>query len=194
MSRLLDQHINVLCREHTRRSTTPEGDVYGVETALLVQLTQAVASDRGRGSVAGRSVTGSPVDLGALTLLQDITRTVDEAWPYRGDPGMVRVPVWHRLTAWAANTLDPVDVAELTEQAGQWVDQIRRHLEPPIKVTLNGACPDCGHTHVVTIDDDGQAIHNPTLVAHQDHAACQVCEAEWWGPAMHDLAHHLRHA
>ena len=192
MTRLLDEHIQVLTAEHHRRIITPDGPVFRVETALLESLRGAVTNGQEAGQVRGGGRAGAPLDLTALSLWQDVETTVGAWWrEHCHTAGVVRVPVGNKLRAVVANVTEPVVVVRIQEQCEQWIDHIRALLEPPITMALSGACPECGHTHVSLDSDDGQVVYRAALTAYQDHAVCAACEAEWWGAQMHTLSHRI---
>lgn len=195
MTRLLDELVSELVRDHPRRTTTVEGDVYGTEPGLLVTLAGAVENGGERSRAGGGgTVAGAPCDLTALALLEDITRVVDNGWTYAGDPSMVRVPVTAKLNAWAANTTEVMAEASLTAWCQQWVGQIRDYLEPKVRLTLDGDCPACGNTHV-RVEQDGETVYRAALTAYETHAECAACLTQWHGGEMFTLSDHVnRHA
>lgn len=192
MTRLLDEHIQVLTAEHHRRIITTDGPAFRVETGLLESLRGAVTNGQESGGARGGSRAGAPLDLTALSLWQGVESTVGAWWREHCDTaGVLRAPVGNQLRSVAANVTDPVVVVRIQEQCEQWIDRIRALLEPPITMALSGACPECGHTHVSIDSDDGQVVYRAALTAYPDHAVCAACEAEWWGAQMHTLAHRI---
>lgn len=183
----LSETAHELTHQHTRRTTTEDGDVYGVEPPLLDILRDCVASSgSGRGGGASNR-TASPADLGALDLLEEITRIVDTCWPGNGDPAYVRVPTTSKLNAWVVHTTDPVAEGVLLDLCQRWVSRIREHIEPTKRRPIpNVACPACGWDRTVTEDDDG-FTYRPALVAYPEaqppRVVCTVesCSGEWAG-------------
>ena len=192
MTRLLDEHIQVLTAEHHRRIITPEGPVFRVETALLESLRGVVTNGRESGGVRGGPRAGAPLDLNALSLWQGIETTVGAWWREHCDTaGVVRVPVGNKLRAVAANVTEPATVVGVQEQCDQWITRIRALLEPPVTMALSGACPECGATHIQVDDDEGRPAYRAALIAYPDHAVCQACEVEWHREKMYILAHRI---
>lgn len=198
MSELVET-AGLLTREHTRRTTTEDGEVYGTEPALLDILRGLVTpSGAGNGgSDGGGSGGGSrpPISLDALDLWQSITRIVDTCWPGNGDAAYVRVPLAIKLNAWVVHTTDPAAEATLLTLCRRWVVQIREAIEPSKRMPLTGACPVCDKTHVELIDEEGLAKYKTALWAYPDavpvYAQCMVCEARWENGQLHDLGAHL---
>lgn len=186
---LLSEAAALLTREHPRMTVTGDGEtVYATEPALLDLLAGCTASDTGRGTAAGVARTGSPVDLGALDLLTEITRTIDAHWPGAGDKAHVRVPHTRKLNAWVTATADPMAEADLYVLVQSWVHRIRELIEPTKRVPVPGvACPTCGWERTAT-EQDGEWTYRPALVAYPAEQPVRVvctvetCSAEWTGP------------
>lgn len=194
MTSLLQDHIHVLTRDHMRRTLAPEGTIYATERPLLSVLRGVVGngSDRGKKGSKGRG-SSAPVDLTALALWQDITTTA-AAWHRRHcTPGPGAEPeLAVKLQEVTAADLTPAESVLIQEQLETWINRIRGHLEPPVRLTLQGECPECGNGHISEDTDDGQVVFNPALVAYETHAECRACGATWAGPDMHVLADRLR--
>lgn len=170
----LSETAHELTHTHKRRTTTEDGDVWGDEPALLDILAGCVASDSGRGSASGVARTGSPVDLGALDLWAEITRIIDTCWPGNGDPAYVRVPATIKLNAWVVHTTDPVAEGALLDLCRQWVARIRETIEPTRRMPLAGVeCPVCGWDRF-PVEQDGEWVYRPTLVAYPEAQPVRV--------------------
>ena len=196
MSALLDDHVHVLTRDHMRRTITAEGPIYATERALLDVLRGMVGNggDRGKKGSKGRR-SSAPVDLTALALWQSVSATVD-AW-HRDHCGRAAGPepdTATKLQEVTSAALTPSEAAQIQEQLETWIGRLRAHLEPPVRLTLTGDCPECGNGHISEEADDGQVVFNPALVAYETHAECRACTTTWVGKDMHVLAACLRTA
>ena len=190
MTQLLRDVIHVLTKPHLRRTTNTEGEtIYGEEPALLDILEDCVASDSGKGSASGVARTGSPVDLGALDLVQEVKRATQEHWPVQG---LLKAPLRLRVNAWYANTHEPNEALRMYETVFRWAEQIREMIEPTKKVQMRGVtCTECHCTHVEKPGEDG-VTYSPAITVYPDanpvYATCGVCAHEWSGKEIHELA------
>lgn len=184
----LSSAVEVLTRPHMHTLTGGTME-QGVEEALLVTLGKAVASTSGKGSAAGGTRTGSPVDLGAMTLLDSIAAVVHANVPSAHDPIARCRPVSARLISWAEQAAgDPTEEDILLEHCRRWIYDIRRYLEPPKEVPLRGvACSNCGVFEVYSRDEDGDVVAVPALTAYASESpvrvTCGACETSWEGEA-----------
>lgn len=186
----LSKAVERLARPHWHT----DGPRAGMEEALLVTLERAVASTGGKGSAAGVSRTGSPVDLGALDLLDEIISVLREHVPNADLPRVRALPVARRLILWTEATAGQEDAElELLDYCYGWERAIRRHLEPPKEIPLKGvACLECKKDSVVVLDPDGGRVNRPILTAYASQTpvrvTCAVCETEWEGDSIEALA------
>lgn len=185
----LSQAIHELTQTHPRK----HGELAGVEPGLLHLLERAIASSSGRGSAAGAARTGSPVDVSALTLWQQINDVVGEHWPGHGDLMLAPMPLTSRLVLWAANLSGTEDEVHLLEMAMYWRKRIYDLLEPPVRVPLRGVtCPACHQSsYRHEAPEDGGYAHSPVLLVHLSEtpvrAECLHCGSEWLGGELRDL-------
>lgn len=183
MPATLSDLIHTLTQPHLRRA----GENIAHEDALLDILEDCVASTTSS-KAGGGGGRGTPVDLGALDLAATIRGTIDEHHPLNG---LQKAPLRYRLNAWYANTWDPNKALMLHEHAAQWVYQIRELIEPTKRVPLRGiACPECHNTHLEKVGEE--TTYNPAITVYPDanpvYAQCGVCENEWSGKKIHELA------
>lgn len=181
----LSKAVETLARPHTCNSTETTNS--GVEQALLLTLEQAVASTSGRGSAAGGTRTGSPVDLGAMVLRDAIAGIIHDNIPSQHDPIARCRPLSRRLITWAETIAgDPTEEDILLMYCETWIHDIRRHLEPPKEVPLRGVpCPRCKVAQVAQEAVDGGTVYVPILTAYASESPlrveCTVCGGEWLG-------------
>lgn len=192
MTRTLADLVHVLARPHVQSN----GDRIAYAEPLLDTLHSLIApSAAGNGSSdGGGSSTKSrpPINLDAMSLWQDIAGKIDREWPYAGHPSTVKVPTTKKLQAWFNSAAQPQDALYLYELCVKWEARILEALNPTKKMPLSGACPECDHTHVETLDEDGKPKYNPALIAFPGavpvYAKCQVCEHRWDHEELHELA------
>lgn len=176
----LSQAAQVLLAEHFH--TSPVGT--GIEDPLLMLLERAVASSTS-GAPGGGTGTGSPVNVEALALWDEISGVVNEHWPYRGMLDFKDTPLSARLEMWVISVPDSYAV-HLLEMCNYWVYRIRELLDPSRHVTLRGeSCPECKCVRFPSPDPDGGVVLNPPLVAHLSEPVlrieCRACSAQWTG-------------
>lgn len=186
----LSKAVERLARPHWHL----DGVRSGMEEALLVTLERAVASTGGKGSASGVSRTGSPVDLGALSLLDEIVAVLRDNVPGAETPRVRALPVARRLILWTESAAGQED-AELVllDYCHTWEAAIRRHLEPPKEIPLKGVtCPVCKSATVAVQDPDGDRVIRPILTAYASESpvrvGCCVCETQWEGNSIQLLA------
>lgn len=179
----LSKAVETLARPHPH--TSGAGD----EEALLVTLARAVASTSGKGSAAGVSRTGAPLDLGALVILDRVTAVIHDAVP-----GTRGLPLPERLIRWCqAVAGDPEEEEFLLTNCLDWEESIRRMLEPPKEIPLREVyCPECKVAHVIEIDPDGEHVYRPVMTAYASESPlrveCVLCGQEWFGFDVEALA------
>ena len=182
----LSAAVEVLTRPHMHTLTGGTME-QGVEEALLITLGKAVASTSGKGSASGGTRTGSPVDLGAMVLLDRIAAVVHANIPSAHDPIARCRPVASRLMSWAEQAAgDPTEEDILLNYCRGWIYDIRRYLEPPKEVPLRGvACSGCGVFEIWDRDEDGDAVALPALTAYASETpvrvGCAACGESWEG-------------
>lgn len=179
---IFSQTVGQLTHAHKR---TKDG-LTGVEPALLHMLEQAIASDSGKGTAAGVSRTGAPLDVGALHLRDTIAAVVAEHWPGHGVVDRQGTPLIARLVEWATEVAGTANEQHLQELCSWWVRDIRQHLEPQRPIPLRGtACLQCKAVTIPTQDEDGGTVLQPALQAHVHTAPVQVeciaCGTNWSG-------------
>lgn len=178
--------LSVAAEQLTRGHKHTKGGHTGVEPALLDMLEEAIASDSGRGTAAGVSRTGSPLNVGALHLWDSISTVVAEHWPGHGVLARHGTPLVQRLTEWVQEVAGTDSEPHLLEMCLWWAAQIRQQLEPVHPVPLrNTACLQCKAVTIPTQDEDGGTVLQPALLAHA-HAApvmveCIGCGTTWSG-------------
>lgn len=178
--------LSVATEQLTRGHKHTKDGHTGIEPPLLQMLEQAIASDSGRGTAAGVSRTGSPLNVGALHLWDSISTVVAEHWPGHGVLAMHKTPLIDRLIAWVQEVAGTDSEPHLLEMCQWWAGQIRQQLEPVNPVPLrNTACLQCKAVTIPTQDEDGGTVLQPALLAHA-HAApvvveCIGCGTTWSG-------------
>lgn len=176
----LSQVVSRLTREHHHT----DGERAGTERPLLATLALAVASSGGKGSASGVSRTGSPVDLGALDLLDSITAAVQEGYPGTSET-IKRMPLSARLQSWASAAAgSALEERALLHRCLAWEQAIRRMIEPPKEIPLREAvCPACALAWVTEEDPDGDTYVRPALTAYASGEAprveCCACGTQW---------------
>lgn len=175
-----------LTRGHKR---TKDGHT-GIEPPLLEMLEQAIASDSGRGTAAGVSRTGSPLDVGALHLWDSIYTVVAEHWPGHGDLALAKTPLIDRVTAWVEDVAGTPNEPHLLEYLLYWAGCIRQHLEPVRPVPLrHTACLQCKAVTIPQQDEDGATCYAPALQAHTAASPllveCLGCGTSWVGASVY---------
>lgn len=179
----LSAAVERLARPHIHHSRYHSG----LEEALLVTLANAVASSSGKGSASGVSRTGSPVDLGAMVLLDRIGAVIEENNPTPHDPIARCRPLPRRLVRWTESIAgDPTEEDILLQYCIDWETEIRAHLEPAKEIPLRGvACLKCGVSEVMEIAPDGERTRRPILTAYASEdpirVQCTVCDHQWIG-------------
>lgn len=156
----------------------------GMEPPLLSLLEQAISSSTA-GAPGGGTGTGSPVNVEALTLWDEIASVVNRHWPYRGMLEFKDEPLHLRLEMWIISVAE-AEQHHLVEMCRYWVYRIRELLVPSRHVVLRGqTCPECKCVRYPTADLDGGTVLSPPLVAHlsepQLRIECRACEAQWTG-------------
>lgn len=156
----------------------------GMEDPLLNLLEETIASSTA-GAPGGGTGTGSPVNVEALTLWDEIAAVVNRHWPYRGMLDFKESPLQERLTIWVTSVA-PEDQDHLLEMCNYWIYRIRELLVPSRHVVLRGqSCPECKCVRYPSADPDGGTVLNPPLVAHLSEPRlrieCRSCEAQWTG-------------
>lgn len=179
----LSAAVERLARPHIHHSRYHSG----LEEALLVTLANAVASSSGKGSASGVSRTGSPVDLGAMVLLDRIGAVIEANNPTPHDPIARCRPLPRRLVRWTETIAgDPTEEDILLQYCLDWEAEIRAHLEPAKEIPLRGvACLKCGVSEVMEVAPDGERTRRPILTAYASEdpirVECTVCGHQWIG-------------
>ena len=168
------------------------GELTGQEPGLLQQLQRAIASDTAGADRASGRTTGSPLNVNALSLWDDIFRNVSEFWPGRGDIKQSTTPLPQRLRLWTSVVAGTENEPHLLEMCLHWARQIRELLEPPKRIPLWGAkCPSCEFTKGFQRDQYGETVLAPALLIHASEtpmrAECLVCESEWVADEINNL-------
>ncbi|MDI3330690.1 MAG: hypothetical protein QJR09_08140 [Micrococcus sp.] len=182
------QLVHEFTRAHKTTITRDNGATEYVEVLpLLDQLQEAMTANRGTGGSG--SLAKAPVSLNAVDLWQDITRTTAHALtavPVHAQPATTLGQGIQQWAAWAVNTRNADDEAELNAYLVYWSGQIRAMFEP--SVDLEAACPDCGEGF--TWSHDGvEYVRRRALSYNQHRATCVVCGQVWEGAgAMMSLA------
>ena len=195
MSTPLLDVTHTLTRDHLR---SVDGNI-AMEEALLDTLKSLInPSGAGNGSSDGGGSGGGsrpPINLDALDTWTSINRTIREGSPYGQHPAVQKADIKTLLRGWVNHTTDPVEALRLYELCDSWVRQIREILEPSKRMPLSGYCPECGKSHVETLDEDGVARYDTAIVAFPGSvpvfAQCRVCETKWEGAQLHDLGARL---
>lgn len=174
----------------TKGHKRTQGGHTGIEPALLTMLEEAIASDSGRGTAAGVSRTGSPLNVGALHLWDSIGMVVAEHWPGHGVLARHKTPLVDRLIAWVEEVAGTDSEPHLLEMCEYWIAQIRQQLDPVHPVPLRGTgCLQCKAVTIPTQDEDGCTVMQPALLAYAHQTpvivVCIGCGTEWSGPALH---------
>lgn len=189
MSSVLGDRVlaEALCLDHHR--LIPGTDAIGVETALLVQLDEAVVSSTGRGSARGVQGSRAPLDLQAMTLRSKIDARVDRGLNEIGH-GFSRAALFSRALVWLAE-VSPEDYLGLEPMLAEWVAGIRGLVDPPRLVPLRGVhCSDCGFAQVLLPDATGVEVQAPAVlvtVGPPLTARCRVCGVDYDERGLHSL-------
>lgn len=187
----LTEVVHDLTEAHLRTAQTEDGPVTGTEPPLLVLLEQAVASTTTSRSGGGGGGNSSPVDLGALQLLEGIRAVVDKHWPHAGDRAWAHITLRRKVRYWANHAENPLDVLRLTEHCLHWAYQIREQLEPTKRVPMRHLpCPNCHHGYVDISMEGESPTYTPALqavYASTPRVECLACLQQWEGGALLDL-------
>lgn len=174
----LTQSIHELTRPHL-----PKGAKLGdpLKPALLDQLRDAAKPDRSGGASSGSDAPRIPIDAGAISLEQDITRAArDEHYELFGhDIGTVTALIQAFAEA-EGTTADYL--ARVTQE---WCDQITGYLnptKPPYRPAV--PCPACGVLYDADGVGPGLRVHcwgadDEQLLPRDWRAECIHCGAEW---------------
>lgn len=168
---ILPRLARLLDRSLARRATV------AYQPPMVEQLADAVENSRDRNAGAGRS--GSLLNLAALALLADIDATTATI------PG----DRCRRLRAWAARSghwraTDPAYLLDTAVKAQRWLTDAGAILDPELRWTHPGRCPECGTAVVHLPSPDGDAtVRHPALELHRGElrVTCRACPARWEG-------------
>lgn len=166
---------------------------------LLTQLGEAVGSGsswRARRSSGGRC----PVNLGALDLLDRLRITLADAtgglarriegprfpgghlwWPVETEATLRRLP----HLPWPAGDGDRL-AARLDRLADEAACQLAPPDIPAWRAVRDTPCPRCGYRVLIDLDDEGERVRIPVLLATFDgagqvaHVTCAACWSGWW--------------
>lgn len=195
MSRTLADVVHVLTRPHIQSNGDRVAYVEPLLDTLYALIPPSMGQKDSDGSSGSDGGSRPPISIDAFDLWQQISGKIDREWPYAGHPSTVRVPTTRKVQAWHNAAAQPHEALYLYELCIKWERQILEALEPVKKMPLSGACPECDHTHVETLDEDGDAKFNPALLAFPGadpvYAICQVCEHRWDHEDLHELAARL---
>jgi hypothetical protein len=156
---------------------------------LLRQLQEAVRPSGEAGGSGSGGGPGAPLDLAALDLLVSIESEVNHRY-WLVCKATRRRWGWtlpQRIEYWVGQILDehPDQTEETATLLGRWVQQIEDLFDPPRRVDIPRACPECRHLHVLQLVD-GETVRNTALVAVIREASeprcvvtCRVCGAGW---------------
>lgn len=184
---VFSQTVGQLTHAHKR---TKDG-LTGMEPPLLLMLEQAISSDSGKGTAAGVSRTGAPLDVGALHLRDTIAAVVAEHWPGHGVLARYSTPLIDRLVEWATEVAGTANEEHLQELCSWWARDIRQHLEPQRAIPVRGTpCLKCKAITTPTQDEDGATVLQPALQAHVHTAPvtveCRACGTTWTGGGVYE--------
>lgn len=184
----LTQNVHELTRPHL-----PAGATLNTEPvpALLEQIEKATRPDRSGGASAGSDEPKVPVDVGAISLLQDISTAARQ--DHYELFGHDTAPLAALIQAFAAVEY-PEWVAYLERITGEWCADITGYLNPTKpRRRLNLPCPSCGvHLHgadrkvALTLNcwgDDETMLHPSAWDAN-----CAACGAAWEGEELRWLS------
>lgn len=180
--------VHELVNTHLSTTKTEDGPVTAAEPPLLLILERAVASNSGRGSTAGVTGAGGPLNLGALELQRQVFNELSAA----GYPG---VSTREGLTRWWRESTGPggseAATQLLLEYAVKWVDGIRELLDPTRKIPMpDTACPGCSNSDVY-VEHSGEEVRTPAVVLYPSvsppEAECLACGTLWVGGELLDL-------
>ena len=160
---------------------------------LLLWLDGAVTEQVKRGQ-AGSGGSGSPIDLGALALLQRIEHGVKlmrEALylpAMRDLQGAVR-ETWDSAQAYQAKgELDPQQWERITEAFPEWVAAIEQEWDDRTRrMEITVPCPRCGTRWILEEDNGAEKRRSAVSVEYAEGRApvaeCRAadCEAMWVG-------------
>lgn len=152
--------------------------------SLYRQIHAVVAGMQGSGNGhAARSMP--PVWCDAVDILNAIETALD-AWrlppillpepPYApGTPNRIR-----KLAKRAWRPQDTERVHKLAKALNEWADEIDLKLNPPRRLHIAAACPECGATTVKHRDATGEMVNGPALTVIADYGCtCLECGTHW---------------
>jgi len=197
--------IDQLTKPHPVTVQRLAGVEIRTEDALLVMLRAAVFGGMTGGS-GSSSGSQTPINVGALDILEEITTQASEALAgvdHRPTP-LGHAESYVRL--WAGLT-DEASIAIVTvpgmsadgkafrerreynayELASHWATRVREYFDPPKTMEITAACPEseCGQRYVYR-DKDGEHVRSAALTISIDRntdrstgAKCGACGAMW---------------
>lgn len=189
MSDLLDA-VDDLTLPRNVKVQTDSGYTWASEDALLVQLTEAVAS--GLGSPSGGSAAPwarNLLNTDALHAAGMITSQIVD-WCR-----LVKAPTTRNATidlrswyvAFVATQGESLDIF-YTRKLRKWAGEIRGMLNPPKMIQMTSACPECREAFYP--NEDGDPVPYPIVVQYWANSAsvwegakasCRACGHEWKG-------------
>lgn len=159
------------------------------DPALLEQLRIAVAGDiGGRGGASKPARERTPIDVGALTLLEEIDGRV-RAWlvesgvEHRGD---LKVALRRWYGVWTRYPRELSDESRVFAILQGWVGRIRDLVDPPTRQELTARCPECGQMWATRGNGaDMESVRALWAVwrvpAEDSEAKCEACGKSWRG-------------
>ncbi|NKY60380.1 DUF7341 domain-containing protein [Nocardia flavorosea] len=182
------------------RADSIERDDFMREHVILDSLYQELQELRfgeKQGSESVRRAThgsAAPGNVSAISLLDDIDRTVRSWWPNvdsaEHQPTVARL---YTLCDWPWTPDELADLKRMTRTVEQWVERANSMLAPDQRHTyeLRAACPSCGETYLSVDDGAGEMVRKYVLQASQSSAECLACGMNWAPENYRALAYDL---
>jgi hypothetical protein len=147
---------------------------------LLRQLASAIGNSNERLGYV-RSKDGRPIVISvqAFDLMTGIER-ITRLWNRDQD---IAVRISRTVAALCTRSTDAIpDAHSIARHLATWVRLINELFEPPRRLHLAAACPECGKA-TVTRMDGGERVIGPALqisrVANGHQCECMACGARW---------------
>ncbi|UQE74207.1 hypothetical protein MYK68_15965 [Gordonia sp. PP30] len=95
-------------------------------------------------------------------------------------PCLAPVAVLHALADRAWRPQDVPAILTIAGRCEDWAKEIDQLFDPPRRLTISAACPECGESTVYRPDETGEWVRQPALtVDYQRGADCLACREHW---------------
>ena len=168
---------------------------------LLTQLQTATTPTNRKNGGTGNKLQ-LPVDAGAVDLLRQLTKEINQAWQ-DVNPQTTHNP--HNapqttLRQWAAtqpDTNDTFNGYRTDDWLRSMVQRITEYLDPQRTADLNGTCINCD-TAKITTNKNGETIQETALYFLLDRNTgeiqelrCRSCNKHWGRTQLEEIAHQM---